>query len=56
VNRSTSVLSMYVEADEEPAGVERSLQAVIDRSLPAGELGLNPLYADQTGELSGGLR
>lgn len=43
---STMVLSMYVDADEDPAEDERILQAAIEQSLLAGELGFNPWYTE----------
>jgi alkanesulfonate monooxygenase SsuD/methylene tetrahydromethanopterin reductase-like flavin-dependent oxidoreductase (luciferase family) len=43
---STMVLSMYVDADEDPAEDERVLQAAIEQSLLAGELGFNPWYTE----------
>jgi alkanesulfonate monooxygenase SsuD/methylene tetrahydromethanopterin reductase-like flavin-dependent oxidoreductase (luciferase family) len=46
VDFSTMVLSMYVDADEDPAEDERILQAAIEQSLLAGELGYNPWYTE----------
>lgn len=40
------VLSMWVDADDDPARDESILQAAIDQSLLAGELGFNPWYTE----------
>jgi alkanesulfonate monooxygenase SsuD/methylene tetrahydromethanopterin reductase-like flavin-dependent oxidoreductase (luciferase family) len=43
---STMVLSMYVDAEEDPAADEPILRAAIDQSLLAGQLGFNPWYTE----------
>lgn len=40
------VLSMWVDADDDPARDESILQAAIDQSLLAGRLGFNPWYTE----------
>jgi alkanesulfonate monooxygenase SsuD/methylene tetrahydromethanopterin reductase-like flavin-dependent oxidoreductase (luciferase family) len=43
---STMVLSMWVDADDEPARDEAILQAAVDQSLLAGRLGFNPWFTE----------
>src|SRR5262249_12643377 len=46
VDFSTMVLSMWVDADDDPARDESILQAAVDQSLLAGRLGFNPWYTE----------
>jgi alkanesulfonate monooxygenase SsuD/methylene tetrahydromethanopterin reductase-like flavin-dependent oxidoreductase (luciferase family) len=46
VDFSTMVLSMWVDADDDPARDESILRAAVDQSLLAGQLGFNPWYTE----------